>query len=205
MSLAGIVLAAGRSARMGSPKALLDFRGEPFVLRILEALEALDLKTRIVVVGPRHEAKDIRALLSRHDCMVIENPDVEGGPIASLRAGLGVVHTIKPSGVLVWPVDLPHVRVDTVERLIDVFRRTAPLAVVPRFGTRRGHPIIWASAAFAELEESDAATRDGARAVLRAHQPDIREVPVDDPAVIDDLNTPEDYERLVREINRDAY
>jgi len=72
--------------------------------------------------------------------------------------------------------------VDTVERLIDVFRRTAPLAVVPRFGTRRGHPIIWASAAFAELEESDAATRDGARAVLRAHQPDIREVPVDDPA-----------------------
>jgi molybdenum cofactor cytidylyltransferase len=205
MSLAGIVLAAGRSSRMGSPKALLDFRGEPFVLRILEALEALDLKTRVVVVGPRHEAKDIRALLTRHDALVIENADVQGGPIASLRAGLAAIHTVQPSGVLVWPVDLPHVRVDTVERLTDVFRRSSPLAVVPRFGARRGHPIIWGSPAFAELQESEAATRDGARAVLRAHQSDIKEVPVDDPAVIDDLNTPEDYERLVREINRDAY
>ena len=205
MSLAGIVLAAGRSSRMGSPKALLDFRGEPFVLRILEALEALDLKTRVVVVGPRHEAKEIRARLSRHEAMVVENANIEGGPIASLRAGLAAIHNVQPTGVLVWPVDLPHVRVDTVERLVDVFRRNSPFAVVPRFGARRGHPIIWGSAAFAELEASDAATKDGARAVLHTHVAEVREVPVDDPAVIDDLNTREDYERLVREINRDAY
>lgn len=205
MSLAGIVLAAGKSSRMGSPKALLDFRGEPFVLRILEAFEALDLKARVVIVGPGAEAKEIRSALSRHDCLVVENPDVDGGPIASLRAGLKAIQTVAPPGALVWPVDLPHVRVDTVERLLDVFRRNAPFATVPRFGTRRGHPIIWAHAAFAELESSEAASRDGARAVLRAHQADVREVPVDDPAVIDDLNTPEDYERLVREINRDAY
>ena len=205
MSLAGIVLAAGRSSRMGSPKALLDFRGEPFVLRILEIFEALDLKTRVVVVVPGVEAKEIRSALSRHDCLVVENPDVDGGPIASLRAGLKATQAVSPSGALVWPVDLPHVRVDTVERLFDVFRRNSPFAAVPRFGARRGHPIIWASAAFTELEESEAASREGARVVLRAHQSEIKEVPVDDPAVIDDLNTPEDYERLVREINRDAY
>jgi len=52
MSLAGVVLAAGRSARMGTPKPLLDFRGRPFIIRILEALEALDLKLRLVVLGP---------------------------------------------------------------------------------------------------------------------------------------------------------
>ena len=190
---------------MGSPKALLDFRGSQFVLRILETFEALDLKTRVVVVGPGAEANEIRSALSRHDCLMTENPDVDGGPIASLRAGLTAIRALAPSGALVWPVDLPHVRVDTVERLLDVFRRSSPFAVVPRFGSRRGHPIIWGSAAFSELESSEAATRDGARAVMRAHQPEIREVPVDDPAVIDDLNTPEDYERLVREINRDAY
>lgn len=205
MSLAGIVLAAGRSSRMGSPKALLDFRGEPFVLRILEAFEALDLKTRVVVVGPGVEAQEIRNSLTHHDCLVVENPDVDGGPIGSLRAALKAIQSVAPTGALVWPVDLPHVRVDTVERLLDVFRRESPFAVVPRFGSRRGHPVIWARAAFAELTESEAARRDGARVVLRAHQADVTEVPVDDPAVIDDLNTPEDYERLVREINRDAY
>ena len=52
MPLAGVILAAGRSARMGTPKALLDFRGAPFIVRILEAFEALDLKTRVVVLGP---------------------------------------------------------------------------------------------------------------------------------------------------------
>jgi CTP:molybdopterin cytidylyltransferase MocA len=205
MSLAGIVLAGGRSSRMGSPKALLDFRGEPFVLRILEALEALDLKTRVVVVGPGAEGNEIRNALSRHDCLVVENRDVAGGPIASLRAGLGAVQALAPTGALVWPVDLPHVRVDTVDRLLEVFRRNAPFAAVPRFGARRGHPIVWGSAALPELATSDDATRDGARAVLHAHQGEVREVPVDDPAVIDDLNTREDYERLVREINRDAY
>jgi len=205
MSLAGIVLAAGRSARMGSPKALLDFRGEPFVVRILEALEALELKARVVVVGPGPEAAEILTAISRHECLVVENRDVEGGPIASLRAGLAALHALAPTGVLAWPVDLPHVRVDTVDRLIEVFRRATPFAVVPRFGARRGHPIIWSSAAFPELTTSDDATREGARAVLHAHEAEIREVPVDDPAVIDDLNTREDYERLVREINRDAY
>jgi len=205
MSLAGIVLAAGRSSRMGSPKALLDFRGEPFVLRILEALEALDLKTRVVVVGPGSDALEIRSAIARHDCLVVENRDVDGGPIVSLRAGLAALHALAPTGVLVWPVDLPHVRVDTVERLVEVFRRGQAFAVVPRFGARRGHPIIWSQAAFDELTTSAEASRDGARAVLHAHAAAITEVPVDDPAVIDDLNTREDYERLVREINRDAY
>ena len=78
-------------------------------------------------------------------------------------------------------------------------------AVVPTFGERRGHPVIWGSALFGELLESQAATREGARAVLHRHDKDVVSVPVDDPAVIDELNTPEDYERLVREWNRDIY
>jgi molybdenum cofactor cytidylyltransferase len=203
MSLAGVVLAGGRSARMGSPKALLDFRGQPFVVRILEALEALEVKTRVVVVGP--DAPRIRPSLAGHECIIVENDDVEGGPIASLRAALRVLHAVQPSAALAWPVDLPHVRVTTVERLIETFRRDPAPAVVPTFAERRGHPVLWGAGLFEELLTSEAATRHGARAVLHAHADEIGPVAVDDPAVIDDLNTPEDYERLVRELNRDIY
>jgi CTP:molybdopterin cytidylyltransferase MocA len=65
--------------------------------------------------------------------------------------------------------------------------------------------VIWGSGLFGELLESSDATREGARAVLRAHEKEIVSIPVDDPAVIDQVNTPEDYERLVREWNRDIY
>ena len=203
MSLAGVVLTGGRSARMGSPKALLDFRGQPFVVRILEALEALDVKTRVVVVGP--DAPRIRPALAGHECLIVENADVDGGPIASLRAAVRALQAVQPSAALAWPVDLPHVRVNTVERLIESFRRTPAPAVVPAFAERRGHPVVWGAALFDELLTSEAATRHGARAVLQAHAAELTQVAVDDPAVIDDLNTPEDYERLVRELNRDIY
>src|SRR2546425_6239800 len=62
---------------MGAPKALLDFRGRPFVIRILEALEALDLKPRVVVLGP--DAPRIRPALAAHECLIVENLDVAGG------------------------------------------------------------------------------------------------------------------------------
>ena len=203
MSLAGVVLAAGRSARMGSPKALLDFLGLPFAGRILEALEVLEVKTRVIVLGP--DAPRIQPVLAGHDCMIVENPEPETGPITSLRAALRALHAVQPSAVLVWPVDLPHVRVTTVERVIEAYRRTAAPTVVPTFAERRGHPVIWGSVLFAELLESPAATREGARAVLHEHEKEVVSVPVDDPAVVDEVNTPEDYERLVREWNRDIY
>ncbi|PYP12848.1 MAG: hypothetical protein DMD54_17835 [Gemmatimonadetes bacterium] len=203
MSLAGVVLAAGRSSRMGSPKALLDFLGVPFVVRILEALEALEVKTRVVVLGP--DAPRIQPLLTGHDFMLVENPAPDTGPIASLREALRALQPVQPSAALVWPVDLPHVRVSTVERVLEAYRRTGAPVVVPSFGDRRGHPVIWGSGLFGELLESPDATRKGARAVLRAHEKEIVSIPVDDPAVIDQVNTPEDYERLVREWNRDIY
>jgi molybdenum cofactor cytidylyltransferase len=203
MSVAGVVLAAGASERMGRSKALLDFRGVPFVVRILEALEALDMKPRLVVLGP--DAPRIRPSLATHECVIVEQADVGAGEIASLRAALATLEPVRPSAVLAWPVDLPHVRVSTIERLLERYRLSPAPAVVPSFAERRGHPVLWDRALFAELSDSPAATRHGARAVLLAHESELATVPVDDPAVIDDLNTPEDYERLVREVNRDIY
>src|SRR5207247_1913538 len=98
MGLAGVVLAAGASERMGRPKALLDFRGRPFVVRILEALEALDVKSRVVVLGP--DAARVRPSLATHDCVIVENPDLTSHAIGSLRAALavGVRRIVGPGG-----------------------------------------------------------------------------------------------------------
>src|SRR5206468_10530313 len=100
MSLAGVVLAAGRSARMGSPKALLDFLGLPFIVRIMEALEALEVKARVVVLGP--DGPRVQPPLVGHDCMLGENPDPETRPIAPLRVALRALQPLLPCAVLVW-------------------------------------------------------------------------------------------------------
>jgi molybdenum cofactor cytidylyltransferase len=203
MGPAGVVLAAGASEAMGRPKALLDFRGLPFVVRILEALEALDLRPRVVVLGA--DAERVRPCLATHECVIVEHPDLGAPPLDSLCAALAALEPVHLSSVLAWPVELPHVRVDTVERLLEAYRRSGAPAVLPTFAERRGQPVIWDQALFPELVTGAAATRQRARGVLATHEGDVVTVAVDDPAVIDEVNTPADYERLVREINRDIY
>src|SRR2546425_2947686 len=171
MGLAGVVLAAGASERMGRPKALLDFRGRPFAVRILEALEALDVKSRVVVLGP--DAARVRPSLATHECVIVENADLAGEAIGSLRAALAALEPIRPSAVVAWPVDLPHVRVATIERLLEAHRRTGAPAVVPSFAEQRGQPVIWGQALFPELATSSAAPKHGAGAVLVAHEREI--------------------------------
>src|SRR3989442_4294367 len=149
MGWGGVVLGAGASERMGRPKALLDLRGRPFAVRILEALEALDLKSRVVVLGP--DAARVRPSLATHECVIVENPDVAGEAIGSLRAALAALEPIRPSGIVAWPVDLPPLLVATLERLAEGPRRGgAPLAL-PGLAPRRGDPGIWDRAPFAEL------------------------------------------------------
>src|SRR2546421_12970830 len=109
MGLAGVVLAAGASERMGRPKALLDFRGRPFAVRILEAHEALDVKSRVVVLGP--DAARVRPSLATHERVIVENADLAGEPIGSLRAALAALEPIRPSAVVASPGGVAPVRV----------------------------------------------------------------------------------------------
>ena len=201
MGVAGVVLAAAPRARLDRPKALLDFRGQPFAVQILQALEALEVKLRVVVLGP--DAPRIRPALAPHDCLIVETT-LARGAIGALEAALTRLEPLQPAGVLAWPVGLPHVRVATIERLLEAYRRTRPPAVVPRFAGRPGEPVIWDQRLFPELAGA-AGAGGGAATLLERHAGEVVSVSVDDPAVIDELETPEDYERLVREINRDLY
>src|SRR3989442_4187992 len=146
MGLAGVVLGAGASERMGRPKEVLDFGGRPCAVRILEALEALDVKSRVVVLGP--DAARVRPSLATHECVIVENADLAGEAIGSLRAALAALEPIRPSAVVAWPVGLPHVRVATLERRPEKHPRTGAPAVVPSLAKRRGGPGGWYEAPF---------------------------------------------------------
>jgi molybdenum cofactor cytidylyltransferase len=179
---------------MGQPKALLTFRGRTFLESVLDAAHAVGVKHPIVVLGD-----DADKIVSEHDLhgiAVLRNEEIAAGPIGSIRAAVRHVMSHPVDAMLVWPVDMPHVAISTVELLIDRFRSTQRPVVVPVFDGRRGHPVLFGRAVFEELLE--APDGEGARTVVRADPSRVEEVPVEDSAVVEDLNTPEDYQALVR-------
>jgi molybdenum cofactor cytidylyltransferase len=184
--IGAIVLAAGSSSRMGRPKAALTLGrdGPSFVDAITNTLAAAGVSAVRVVVFPGRE---------RPNSDDVINPNPASGMLSSVQCGVRAL----PSGldaVFVWPVDHPLVERDTVIALIAAFRGSAPPVVVPTHDGRRGHPVLFAARVLPELLVADG-TR-GAAAVVHAHD-DRLELPVADRGVLCDIDTPEDYARLV--------
>src|SRR5713226_9689528 len=122
MGVAGVILAAEHAARLDRPKALLDFRGQPFVVRILQALEALEVKLRVVVLGP--DAARIRPALAPHDCLIVETT-LAGGSSEALRAALTLLAPLQPPGVSVGPVGRAPSGLNTTARSLAACAGTA--------------------------------------------------------------------------------
>lgn len=192
--LGAIVPAAGTSSRMGFPKALLHYRGETFLSGILRALDAAGIERRVVVLAPGDDRTPTEVDLSA--VQVAVTVDLAAGPIGSIRAGIEALANHPVDGALIWPVDRPHVRVATIQVLLSRFLGRAGDIVVPEYEGRRGHPVVFGKATFRELLE--APDEEGARHVVRRDESRITRVPVDDPAVLEDVNTPGEYRDLVR-------
>jgi molybdenum cofactor cytidylyltransferase len=161
---------------------------------ILDACRALGLQQRIVVLG--YDADNILSGIDLSEATVLTNPAPESGPIGSIRVGIQAILNHPVEGALVWHVDRPHVAIATIEALLDRFRQEGEPIVVPSYQARRGHPVIFGRAVFEEL----LAVPDdqGARAVVRSDPSRVAVVPVDDPAVTEDIDTPEAYQELLR-------
>ena len=187
-----MILAAGASTRMGQAKASLPFRGGTFLSTVVEAAHAARLDPIIVVLGP-----DGRKILENHDlgeCTVAWNPDTAAGPMASIQAGFGMLN--RPvDALVVWHVDRPHVRSDTVATVVEAFRLSHCPIVVPTYEGRRGHPVLFAQAVFAEL--TCVPKGQGARVVVRKDPARVLEVPTADAAVLEDVDSPDDYMDLL--------
>ncbi|MBI4342520.1 MAG: nucleotidyltransferase family protein [Candidatus Omnitrophica bacterium] len=149
--IAGIILAAGESRRMGFPKALLLYRGRTFLESVLEASVAAGLDPTVVVLGP--DAPKILAAVDLRGAIVARNDRPETGQIGSIQQGLSSIINRPVDGAVVWPVDQPHVLVGTLERLINEFRSRHAAIAIPTYHGRRGHPALLGRTVFQELLE----------------------------------------------------
>lgn len=189
-AVAAVIPAAGRSSRMGSSKPLLMVEGTSFLARILGTMRDGGASPLLVVVADAHGP--IADEARRHGAEVVLNPDPSRGPISSLAAGLAALPP-GVEGVLFSPVDHPLFEPGTVRALIRRFLQARPPLLVPSFDGRRGHPVLFGRATFPDLLEVD--LPEGARTVLHRYLQDGLHVPVDDPGILADIDTPEDFRR----------
>lgn len=194
----GIVLAAGASARMGSPKALLpDGGGRLFITRVLHTFSSAGLTDLTVVTGSLHDAivREVATDPPR-GAMVrfARNPDPARGQLSSLITGLDAADQPGVDAVLVTLVDLPFVTAQTVRAVLHA-SPAAPI-VRPALRGRHGHPVRFARSLFNELRRADPS--QGAKAVVRAHAAETMNVASDDEGAVLDVDTRDDYERIVR-------
>jgi len=193
--IVGIILAAGASSRMGRPKALLPLGGETFVSCVCRTLTVAGVDEVVVVAGAELEAVTSAVHQAGLSARIIENPRRDEGQLSSVLAGLAVADRPGVEAVVVHLVDAPLVAAGTVRAVMDAFRRTHAPVVRPIMNGRHGHPVLFARSVFDELRRADPSM--GAKAVVRAHEADVCEVLVDDEGACRDIDTPEDYARLV--------
>ncbi|MBV8438854.1 MAG: nucleotidyltransferase family protein [Silvibacterium sp.] len=188
-----VILAAGKSARMGEAKQLLRL-GESTVLgQTVAHVRAASVDELVIVLGASAEA--VREQLPAEvpgSLWVVVNPEYETGMASSLRTGLGALGSeIEATFVVLG--DQPFVRAATLDRLIEEYRRTGAQIVLPLHQGIRGNPVLLDRSMFAEVMELEGDI--GCRALFGKHPEGIVKVEVDDPGVLMDIDSREDYER----------
>jgi molybdenum cofactor cytidylyltransferase len=181
---------------MGRSKPLLPCPpgGAPFIVTLARSLESGGTNG-ILVVG-REDDEELRQVvltgIPGARFVVNRNAD-SGGMLSSLLAGLDAIDGPGVRGVMMAPVDVPRVDAATVAALLAAFRSTPGRIVRAVHAGRHGHPVIFPRELFHELRRADPAR--GAKAVVRAHEAAVVDVDVPDPAVIEDFDTQDDYDR----------
>lgn len=190
-AVAAVILAAGGSERMGQPKQLLPVGGQPLVRRVAASVCAAGLEQVVVVVGAHAEA--VKRALSGLDVDIVANLAWMEGLSSSLRAGLGAVRPGVQAAIVIL-ADQPALTPGLLEVLVARYRATQALIVAPFYRGQRGNPVLFDRALFPELLALEGDR--GGRELLTRHSERLERVLTEDPAVILDVDTPEDYESL---------
>lgn len=189
--IAGILLAAGNSSRMGEPKALLSCQGLTFVDSILNKLAEINCNPVITILGSSGELIRRQTKVDSFQCY--NNPNTELGQLSSLKIAIEKLpeHT---KGFILTLVDHPLVKLETYQALYQTAEDNPDCIIIPRFGGRRGHPVYFGKRFFKSLLE--APLNKGARTVVYENIEGVKYIEVDDEGILRDIDTKEDYLKL---------
>jgi molybdenum cofactor cytidylyltransferase len=186
--IAGLVLAAGRSTRMGGPNKLLEeINGKPLVRIATEQVLASRARPVIVVTG--HQTERVERALAGLSVTFVHNPDFADGLSTSLKAGVAAMPQ-EADGAVVALGDMPQVTPALIDRLIGAFDpERGALVAIPTIEGKRGNPVLWARRFFPDLMAVEGDV--GARHLIGGYGEAVVEVPVEDAAALTDVDTPE--------------
>lgn len=190
--IAGVLLAAGQSRRMGAAnKLLLEVAGKPMLRHAVDAAKAAGLSPLIIVTG--HERERLEALLADEPVTYTHNPDYADGLSTSLRCGIRAL----PEGVggaLIGLGDMPGINSALMRAMIERFNaHDGACIIVPTVDGKRGNPVLWPARFFAEMAQIEGDV--GARHLIGLHSDAVVELPVEDAGPLTDLDTPEALDR----------
>ncbi|SJZ33434.1 molybdenum cofactor cytidylyltransferase [Selenihalanaerobacter shriftii] len=194
--ISAIVLAAGMSTRLGRPKQLLSLGEETIIERVVDNLIMANVDEIVVVLG--HYDDEIRPLLTSLNIKIVYNPYYKAGQSTSLVRGLNSIEE-DCTGILCMLGDQPLVEVNTLNQLITEFKYGKELIVWPEYKGQRGNPVIFDSKLKIDMLEMDG--DQGARPLLHKYRTQSRGIEVKDQGVVFDIDTEEDYEKLLNTMN----
>jgi len=183
-----IILAAGESKRMGSPKMLLPFNGSTILENVIHNVAGSAADGILVVLGAN--AEKIGELVSIYGVLQCKNENFREGMLSSVKCGFRNLPG-DMEAVLVFQGDQPCISAGTINSLIDAFHQSDKGIVLPVYKGKRGHPLLLDIKYSEEVERLD--PDEGLRGVIRLHADDIQEVDTMESGILRDIDTLEDY------------
>jgi molybdenum cofactor cytidylyltransferase len=196
--ISGILLAAGESKRMqGAFKPLLKWGKRTVIGECVQQMRNSRLAEIFVVLG--HRELEVRQSLAGSGVQYAINKNYQKGMLTSVKTGLSMLSP-NEDAVLIALVDQPMIKSGLINKLILAFEEGEKGIVLPTYKGRHGHPIIISTGYVDDIMQLDDNTEGGLRDLINAQRGDWLEVPVDTPDVIDDIDSPEDYQRLSSQV-----
>lgn len=189
---AALIVAAGRSSRMGCLKPLLQLNGQTLIRRIIDTFQAASIQPIVVVTG--NQAEQIERHIVPSGVICVRNYQFEDSQMFdSIKIGLPLLRG-QCNRFFFTPADIPLFRVSTVKHLMNVGMTVS----IPSYNKRNGHPILISAQMIDQILHYDGT--DGLRGFLRS-VPDKEYISVDDPGILWDADTPQDFQMLISKVN----